>query len=644
MVFTCFLISAALLVLGFLGLVLYRRGRRPRRVISGYHILAGGAFLSAWVLFFPICYEQFEASPPFPQVADALLISMHNAIRLFVVDNDIATVTDFVGADGWLSVGYTLLGAALFVLAPILTVGFILSFFKNLSSYARYLLSFNRVVHVFPCLNEQTVALANSLYAKSVREKRFFRDVIIFTDVIDHEDEETYELIGQAMAIHAILFRKDIASLNLGHRRPRRQEMFFYLIEEDETEKIRHATSIMEDYNFKNVTLYIFSSSVQCRLLFDSRPETNIRVIRINDIRALIYHELNLYGDRLFMNAARYNGNTISAMVIGLGKYGMEVLKTLVWYCQVSGFRLKIRAYEQKADAAESFRAQCPELMALNRNEIEGEAHYDIEIFGGVDATANSFVGELEKVPDATYVFVCLGTDDRNILVSERVRTAYARINPLFKPDIETIVYDSEIKESMGMQWEVGRLEAQDSDEGLTGIRNYKKQAYRIHMMGDLSSFYSYDTLINSKLVNLGMEIHLRYALSCAYTEREKVLGRPLTREEKNELYPAVEATDGKGFWQQDYNYRSSVAKALFENLRARLVELGYLSIPGLDKEWDERTPDECLAIGTVEHVRWNAYMRIDGYCHGPRNDLAKTHPKLVPVTALTEDDLRQDA
>ena len=65
MVFTCFLISAALLVLGFLGLVLYRRGRRPRRVISGYHILAGGAFLSAWVLFFPICYEQFEASPPF---------------------------------------------------------------------------------------------------------------------------------------------------------------------------------------------------------------------------------------------------------------------------------------------------------------------------------------------------------------------------------------------------------------------------------------------------------------------------------------------------------------------------------------------------------------------------------------------------
>ena len=627
MLLVCFLISAALLFLGLLGLILYRRGRRPRGVISGYHLLAGGAFLSAWALFLPICYDQFAAQPATPQLLDTVLISMHNAIRLFVVDNDIATVTDFVGSEGWLAVAYTLLGAALYVLAPILTVGFILSFFKNLSSYARYFLSFNRVVHVFPCLNEQTVALANSLYEKSAKEKRFFRDVIIFTDVIDHEDEETYELISQAMAIHAILFRKDIASLNLGHHHPRRKDMFFYLIEEDETEKIRHATSIMEDYDFKNVTLYIFSAAVQCRLLFDSRPEKNIRVIRVNDIRALVYHDLNLYGDRLFMNAARYNGNTISAVVIGLGKYGMEVLKTLVWYCQVSGFRLKIRAYEKNPDAAESFRAQCPELMELNRNEIEGEAHYDIEILGGVDATANSFLCELEKVPDATYVFVCLGTDDRNILVSERVRTAYARINPLFKPDIETIVYDSETKEAMGMEWEVGKLEAQDSDEGITGIRNYKKQAYR-----------------NSELVKSGMEIHLRYALSCAYTEREKVLGRPLTRAEKQEIYPLVEAVDGKGFWQQDYNYRSSVAKALFENLRARLVELGYLSLRGLDREWDERTPDECLAIGTIEHVRWNAYMRLEGYCRGPRNDLAKTHPKLVPVTMLTEDDLRQDA
>lgn len=639
-----FIAAAALLSLGFFFLFAHRRSAAPRRGISGYYLFVGCVFVSAWVMFFPICYQQFADQPVTLQWVDALFISAHNAIRLFVVDNDIATVTDFLGGGGWLDVAYTVMAAALYVLAPLLTVTFILSFFKNISSYFRYWRSFNRVVHVFPGLNEQAVALATSLYEKSAKEKRFFRDVIIFTDVIDHEDEETYELIGKAMAIHAILFRKDIASLNLGHRHQRRREMFFYLIEEDETEKIRHATSIMKDYDFKNVTLYIFSAAVQCRLLFDSRPETNIRVIRINDIRALIYHELDLYGDRLFMNAARYNGNTISAVVIGLGKYGMEVLKTLVWYCQVSGFHLKIRAYEQKADAAESFRAQCPELMALNRNEIAGEAHYDIEILGGVDATANSFIGKLEEVPDATYVFVCLGTDDRNILVSERVRTAYARINPLFKPDIETIVYDSETKASMSMTWEAGKLEAQDSDNGITGIRNYKKQAYRIHMIGDLCSFYSYETLINSALVSQGEDIHLRYALSCAYNEKKKALGRPLTPEEKAEIYPAVKASDGKGFWQQDYNYRSSVAKALFENLRKRLVELGYLSLPGLDKEWDERTPDECLAIGTVEHVRWNAYMRIDGYSRGPRNDLAKTHPKLVPVTMLTEDDLRQDA
>ena len=636
---------AALLLLAAFGFLLFYRPRREQVVLLGRHYFAGGTFLSALALFLPICFDQFADQPMALRVLDGFLIAVHNVIRLFVVDNDIATVTEAAAAlPRPLSVAYVALGAVLYIVAPLLTVGFILSFVKNLFSYVRYFFhSIRGHVHVFPNLNEQSLALAASIVKRS-KESRT-KAGVVFTDVVDSDDEESYELLDKARGLNAILFRKDLGAVNLGRHRPHRAPMSFYLIEEDEAEKIRHASVIMKSYDFDNASLYIFSSSVQCRLLFDAKPETRIKVMRVNDIRSLIYHNLDLYGVRLFKNARLYNNNTISAVIVGLGQYGLEVLKTLTWYCQVQGFSLKIRAFEKTATAAADFRAMCPELMELNRNTVEGEAHYDIEIYGGVDADADGFEDRLAAIPDATYAFVCLGTDALNIRVAERVRMAYASINPAFKPDVETVVYDSNTRALMGMDWlPEGELEPQDKDDTVTGVKNYKGQAYRIHMIGDLDSFYSVDTVIDSPLVERGYEMHLRYALAMGYEKKRTAVGRPLTPEEKAEVYRTVAKESGGGFWQQDYNYRSSVAKALYESLRDRLVALGYLSLIGLDKPWDERTAEERLAIGTLEHVRWNAYMRIEGYRCGPRNDLAKRHPKLVSVLRLSDADLCQDA
>ena len=64
----------------------------------------------------------------------------------------------------------------------------------------------------------------------------------------------------------------------------------------------------------------------------------------------------------------------------------------------------------------------------------------------------------------------------------------------------------------------------------------------------------------------------------------------------------------------------------------------------------DKRTDEEKLAIGLIEHVRWNAYMRTEGYQYSggqnksSRNDLGKVHHNLVPVTKLSDDDLKKDA
>ena len=134
-------------------------------------------------------------------------------------------------------------------------------------------------------------------------------------------------------------------------------------------------------------------------------------------------------------------------------------------------------------------------------------------------------------------------------------------------------------------------------------------------MIGDLEHFYSFATMIDSNLVEEGKKVHLRWG-------------------------------DESEFWKYEYNYRSSIAKAIHERLRAKMK----LDIPGINKEWDKRTDEEKLAIGLIEHVRWNAYMRTEGYQYSgsqnksSRNDLGKVHHNLVPVTKLSDDDLKKDA
>jgi hypothetical protein len=271
--------------------------------------------------------------------------------------------------------------------------------------------------------------------------------------------------------------------------------------------------------------------------------------------------------------------------------------------------------FDKNEHAKEKFQAMCPELMHddYNKQDIPGDARYDIEIYSKINTNTSTFFDKLSEITDATYVFVCLGTDEENLSTAIKIRSLYER-NYYFKkqprPDIETVIYDSNIRDTMGVKW----LEHPD-EVNPQGIM-IKDQSCDIHMIGDLDHFYCVHTVINSELIEEGKKVHLRYE------------------------------DDDTGFWKNEYNYRSSIAKAIHERLRKKLG----LNIPGDEKEWDKRTDDEKMAIGRVEHVRWNAYMRTEGYQYSQskskesRNDLAKLHHNLVPVTELSDDDLSKDA
>ena len=607
--------------------VLCKLSYRRNRILTPNKMLILGTFLSATTLFCPIYLEKFSDSVGWVEWGKSLLLSMQHAIRLFAFEGDFMDFFDqetITNMTPKMQMIYTGASAVLYTFAPLLTFSLILSFFKNVAAYRRYLFSFWKHAHVFSELNEKTLALAKSIdnasnkfeKGETKRYKMVRKALFVFTDVMNKKDENSLEILEDAKEIGAILFSKDLESIKYRTRLFSIRKLNFYLLSDNEEEKIRHAEHIMKDYDLKNVELRVFSSDIRSELLLAAKDVQQMKVIRVNDIQSLVYHNLDEHGLRLFENARSVYGTekVISAVIVGLEKYGLEMLKALTWFCQVPGYRIKINAFDCDEQAKEKFVSMCPELMSREHNEqnSQDEARYDINIHGGMDTNHPAFFDTLAQIKDITYIFVSLGSDVVNLSTAVKIRTLCERIRFAgdHKPDIETIIYDTNIRNRMGVKWSTTANEPNPM-----GVLNFKNQRFDIHMIGDLENFYSVNTLIDSELIEEGKRVHLRYGPESTY-------------------------------WKYEYNYRSSIAKAMHERLRKKL----NLSIPGIEKEWNERTDEERLAIGLLEHVRWNAYMRTEGYCFSgskreeTKNDLGKVHNNLVPVTELSNNDLKKDA
>jgi hypothetical protein len=128
-----------------------------------------------------------------------------------------------------------------------------------------------------------------------------------------------------------------------------------------------------------------------------------------------------------------------------------------------------------------------------------------------------------------------------------------------------------------------------------------------------LETYFSESVILNSELETKALKRHLKYN------------------------------NDETVFWAFEYNYRSSTASAIHMKLRKDL------GIAGSDKDEKDLTEEEAAAIEPIEHVRWNAYMRTEGFIYSgnkeksSRNDLAKMHNNLHVFADLSDEDKRKD-
>jgi len=723
---------SALTLITLIGVLCIRHNKRISIVTPG-RVLFLGVFFSAFAYFMPLYLA--DGMDGFP----AVMASFQHSFRIFGLDGDFVSFVNEKCPES-ISDIYIKYGLVLYAFAPLLTFGFILTFFKNFFAHLKYKASILLRAHVFSELNEKSLALAESILRKNKPFLGFIPKVlIVFTDIIDKKEELHLDLVEKAKEIGAVLFRKDLESVKFKHKWSFRR-VNFYLISENELEKIRHAEHIMNRYDDKNVSLWVFSDDIRTDLMLTQSNPDNIDVKRVNDIQSLIYHNLDMNGSNLFTRSREINGKkVISVVILGLGKYGQEMLKALAWYCQLGGYTLKINAFDVDKKADEKFRQMCPELLdgRYNKtpNPVEGEAYYEIEIHNDIDVSTPDFEEKFKQIDDATYVFVCLGDDKTNLDVASKIRIMCERIGYKGdgrKPAIETVIYDPSIREKLGKTWE--------SIEDAEPNRKKKRNEYDVLMIGDLNRFYSVETFSDSELLTQGFAVHAFWSVEPAkiafaeehmakewneflkaenleaswkdhcckmqrenenseekvplkfsdftskfsfmtmeeISEKEKLEGKDKTEENKKRLiglrnivaerndrwekqvykkfkeltsikkyakeWQKIEEnkkTEAKKSFRNEYNYRSSIAKAIHVRLRKKLNFKPEIT----GKAWEDMTLEEKIEIGKIEHVRWNAYMRSEGYRYAPkRNDLARLHHNLVPTGELSNDDLRKDA
>ena len=536
-----------------------------------FNALVFGVVISSIVMFYPMNRATLDEG--FGNSILAVFLSAFNTIQLFVVRYSFDNIKSGISfcPSQW-ETAYLIWAASLFVMAPVATFGFVLSFFHGVSLYLKYLGSFFRPVYAFSELNEKSLYLARDI------RKNHAKAAIIFADTDHRDDDGNGELLNEARMIRAVCMKKDISLVNF-ELHSKKKPIRFFMISADEDENLIRSLKLIEKYKARAHTdLYLFSQKTTSEIIMSSVGDDNrIKIRRINEVRSMVYDTLNDEGARLFRNAVKGKDGvkTISAVIVGMGAHGTEMLKALSWFGQMDGYFIRINAFDKDPSAKEKFSAQAPGLMSEEHNGVrrDGEAQYRIDIHSGMEVETKPFFDAIGQITDATYVFVALGSDDRNIRTAVALRTHFERMG--ISPVIQSVVHDSQKKQM------------------LKDVKNYKGQRYSIEWIGDLESSYSENVIMPSKLEKTALAIHLRYG-------------------------------EEETFWKYEYNYRSSMTSAI--HMKARKT----CGIPGADKPENELSEEEQTALGCLEHRRWNAYMRTEGYCYGePRNDLGKVHPDL---------------
>ncbi len=696
------LLSVVILAFGIIYSSITRKTIKGKLGVTAWQFATGAAFLSALLMYVPVYYiapaaEGFS-NPVFPFVK-----SLFQTVRLFVIDSELDVVfSSLKGVQEYIAIGFSCCAILLFVVCPVLTAKLLLFVFKGFVFQLRLALARNKKIYIMSELNEMSVALAGSIRGAEAKVKAEKKGLIVFANVGKQEAEAKPELLQKATDLKAIYLKQDLASLNFTSKTKNNYEVFF--ISENETENLEKTIAFSELNREKICAkLFVYASTATGGYIVDSLDKDTVNlpkeILAIEDkdelfkhvyengitdtdksslaknhfdVRRIDYTEdfaINaLKASNIFNVCKTQNDNKIiSIMIVGLGKFGKELLKTALWYCQVPGYSLEINVVDCgidkrgfKTDVLKTFEHECPEIIDKNKPGYDGDEGYDIKFFDA-DCFSSSldelFETEKERLKKTQLVFVTLGSDDKNVDAAIEIRRQFDR---MLGSHSESNKEDKErIKTSRDNDLPLINAVVFDDKKAKniqTELKNHKDIPYHINTIGSLSEIYNYSNISD----NQNNEIDaIRFHIEWIYVESK--IREALSRCNDEEIIRKICECRGvdspdKIKWSDNFACIEDARKNLVDNLR-NYYQFEYFRNSSISKAIHKKmlmahfaddvkckeddtyffcSCDGCKTRRKIEHMRWSAFMRINGFCYNKtRWDRGKHHFDLIPTEEL---------
>ena len=536
--------------------------------VTSFHKGLFGVFFAGAILFLPYYWEYFSGDFLIFRLLKMVFMSVHNTVRLFILDGDFEPIHHVIrnsvsiGNPGWLTAVqcvYSLYATILYLVAPFMTAGFVLSLFKGITAYYKYQRwSKADEVYLISELNERSIELAKDILsekriAQLPEEQRNKKRIIVFAEVFGRSEERSFELISQAKNLGAYCFKRDVADLGLkrgGINKSTVQKVYF--IGENEDENVEQALIMIEacrkneKFNTKNTHFYVFATTVESEALLDFVDNGNMTVRRVNEnkdlaISTLRKHKIferavpckrNKQTEPLFDEQgnekktifAREDLKVLRVLIVGLGNYGTELLKMLCWSCQMFTYVVEVYVFDKSGEARAKMSRIAPDLL---RYSEEGDGitrpYYKIDFTEDADVNSGAFYEKLDKkLPGAvTTVFVTLGEDELNIQTAMGLRAYFGRRVQKDAERREELKRNNQTEEDARTEWQetipqifstvYSEVKNRIFDRN-EGLQNSEGKNYGITFIGNMTERYSLSFIQQETLMEAGKAIHCQYS------------------------------------------------------------------------------------------------------------------------------------
>ena len=443
-----FICACVVIALGFFVYLLYFKNKKTlkKNILLA---LVTGVFAIAFLIY-PIQTE-------YENVFTRVMASFIYALKCAGLGQNLQILSriDLSETNGML---YFILLNSLFIMMPVITGSFILTFVENIITKIAFTLLRNKELHIFSEVNTKTLLLAKRLQKEKNAK-------IIFTDV-DDKNKININSINMTGKITDIKFGKNRKKLN------------FYMMAENEDDNLTKTLELLKIYKDRpNTKINIVNDSAEAATILDSTNKGKVSVDIINENERAIFNLLDK--TPVYLNSI---DKTISILIVGCGKLGKEFLKDATWCSMIAGYKLEILVIDINAEKVrDNIYIEAPEILE----------HYDIK-FITADIKSDEAIEVLKNRPKVNYILVSMKNDDKNLEAAIMLRRFYLR--EFKREPIINLRILNEYKQ-----------------EQISHIVNEKNNSYKLNAFGSFEDLYFEDNIVNSDIERIAEQIHLTY-------------------------------------------------------------------------------------------------------------------------------------